>query len=73
MEDELEPMTGPYDWEEAFRQNPGDIDDTFCQDPDCEHPGCNGQPDDEMVKIVAAALTVQTEPFLGIAHLDPDA
>lgn len=66
MSRELEPMDGPFDWEEAFRQNPDDIDDTFCQDPDCDHPGCQGKldPESEDFRANAAALIVKTELWL---------
>jgi hypothetical protein len=67
----VEPLNGPFDWEESFRQNPGSIDETFCQDPGCEHPGCNGaEPSEESMRALAAAIVVQTEGWLTIAHLD---
>jgi hypothetical protein len=63
--DDLEPMTGPFDWEEAFRQHPDGIDEQFCQDPDCGHPGCNGEePDRESLRMMAAALVVKAELHL---------
>ena len=64
--DELEPGIGDYDWEEAFRQNPDDIDDTFCQDSDCTHPSCQSEldPESDAFRANAAALIVKTELWL---------
>ena len=70
--DELELFEGPLDFEEMFRQNPGEIDDAFCQDPECGHPRCNDpeQLTPVNLEVIRAALTVQAEEFLKVAHLD---
>jgi hypothetical protein len=71
-----EPYYGAYDWEEAFRQNPDHREDTFCQDPDCDHPGCHGGPvTEESKRVMAALITVEFEEVLALeagmaGHLD---
>jgi hypothetical protein len=65
---EAKPSRQPFDWEEAFRQNPDHREDTFCQDPDCDHPGCHDprMMGEEAKRAMAALITVEFEEVLAL-------
>lgn len=68
MDDELEPVNGRFNWEEAFRQNP---DQPRFDVPNWMRDRIHGAETDEDAQ--ARALAEEAEEWLTVAHLDPGA
>jgi hypothetical protein len=64
-DDEMEPFTGRYDWDEAFRQNP---DQPVFDVPNWMRDMDHGAETAEDAQ--ARALAEETEEFLSIAQLN---
>jgi hypothetical protein len=73
--DELEPLNGPSDWEEAFRQNPDDVavalNDLLAARRDGYEPaGEHGRMYEAAEGAAGRMLAEEADEWLTIAHLD---